>query len=122
MSDERLTDELARRGLGLRPAPGRYLKSDGGWIVRSKFRPLVDIRDAFLLLDALAEDYALAATAGGVFTAQVRIGGRIGKSTSDLKARAISLAVAKAIGLEPEGEAGPSAVTAGRPRGGHRGT
>jgi hypothetical protein len=105
VTDERLTDELALRCLGLRPAPGRYLKSARSWIPRSKFRPLVDIRDAFRVLEALTDDYSLTATPGGVFTVQVQAGGRIEMAAGKPKARAISLAVAHAIGLLPEADA-----------------
>ena len=100
MTDERLTDELAARVLGWRLAPGRYIKSGRGWTPRSKFRPLVDLKDAFRLLDRVSNDYSLLARPGGVFTARVRLDGRAGKATGEPKARAISLAVARALGLE----------------------
>jgi hypothetical protein len=100
MTDERLTDELAVRVLGWRLAPGRYLKPNRGWASRSKFRPLVDLKDAFRLLDAVTGDYSLGATPGGIFTAQVRVAGRVGKGTGEPKARAISLAVARALQVD----------------------
>jgi hypothetical protein len=101
MTDERLTDELAR-ALGWRKAPGRYLKSGRSWIPESRFRPLLDLRDAFRVLDTASGDYSLLAKPGGVFTAQVRLAGRTGKATGEPKARAISLAVARALGLETD--------------------
>ena len=100
MNDERLTDQLAERGMGWRLAPGRYLSSGRSWISRSRFRPLVDVRDAFRLLDAVSTDYTLLATPGGVFRAQVRRAGRIGEATGEPKARAIALAVSRALGLD----------------------
>jgi hypothetical protein len=102
VSDERLTDQLAERGMGWRLAPGRYLSSGRSWISLSRFRPLVDVRDAFRLLDTVTDDYSLRAIPGGVFTAQVRLAGRIGKASGEPKARVISLAVARAIGLDVE--------------------
>jgi hypothetical protein len=95
MTDQRLTDELAAC-LGWRLAPGRYLKPNRGWASRSKFRPLVDLKDAFRVLDAVSSDYSLVATPGGVFTAHVRVAGRVGKASGEPKARAICLAVARA--------------------------
>jgi hypothetical protein len=116
-----LTDELAARCLRWRLAPGRYLKPERGWTSRSKFRPLVDIRDAFRLLDAVADDYSLLSKPGGVFTATVRVAGRIGKAAGEPKARAISLAVARAMGMDvPDADALP-ATRIERVRGGNRG-
>jgi hypothetical protein len=121
VSDERLADELVARALGWRPAPDRYVKASRGWVPRSKFRPLVDVRDAFRLLDAVTADYSLVTTPGGVFAAQVRLGGRTGKAAGEPKARAISLALARAMGLDvgPDADAVRRAVTAKRARDGN---
>ena len=103
MNDERLSDELASRALGWRRALGRYIKSGRSWTPRSKFRPLVDLKDAFRVLDAVSSDYSLVATPGGVFTAHVRVAGRVGEASGEPKARAICLAVARAaLWLEVE--------------------
>jgi hypothetical protein len=106
VSDERLTDQLAELGMGWRLAPGlapgRYLSSGRSWISRSRFRPLVDLRDAFRLLDAVSADYTLLATSGGVFTAQVRRAGRIGQARGEPKARTITLAVSWVLGLDAD--------------------
>src|SRR5580693_3448122 len=102
MTDERLTDELVTRTLGWRPAPDRYVKPGRSWIPRSKFRPLVDVRDALRLLDAVTRDYSLVVSPTGPFTAQVRLAGRTGKAAGEPKARAICLALAQALGLEVE--------------------
>ena len=102
MTDERLTDELAAHILGWRPAPDRYVKPGRSWIPRSKFRPLADIRDALRLADGLTKDYSLLANSGG-FIAEVRHAGRIGRATARNQARAVSVAVAKVIGIIPGG-------------------
>lgn len=102
MTDERLADELVARALGWRPAPDRYVKPGRGWIPRSKFRPLVDVRDALRVLDALSTEYSLVTVPGGGFTAQVRLAGRTGKAAGEPKARAICLALAQALGLKTE--------------------
>lgn len=102
MTDARLADELVERTLGWRSAPDRYIKPGRGWIPRSKFRPLIDVRDALRLLDAVTREYSLVSTSCGPFTAQVRLAGRTGKASGEPKARAICLALAQALGLEVE--------------------
>ena len=102
--------------MGWRAAPDRYLKSGRSWIPRSRFQPLKDIRDALRVLDAVTSDYSLVATPGGVFTVEVRLGGRVGKAFGGPKARAISLAVARAMALD----LAPEADSMARPGGGAR--
>lgn len=102
MTDEHLTTELAVRAMHWRLAPGRYLKSGRGWTSRSGFRPLVDVNDAFRVLDAVSNDYTLITVPGMGFTAEVRFKGQIGKASGGRKARVISLAVANAIGISAE--------------------
>jgi hypothetical protein len=100
MTDERLTDELAVRGMGWRLAPGRYLKSGRCWIPRSRFQPLADVRDAFRVLEAVTDHYSLHAKPGGAFAVEVRLGGRIARAEGKLRARTISLAVARVVGIK----------------------
>jgi hypothetical protein len=124
VTDQGLADELAIRVLGWRKAPGRYIMMNRSWISESRFRPLVDVRDAFRVLDAVTNDYALVAISGGVFTAMVSVAGRVGRATGEPKARAISLAVARAMALDiaPEaGDACPPVVQTNRVRGRNRG-
>ena len=99
MCDERLTDALAGL-LGMRKAPGRYLKPGRSWIPESRFRPLSDVRDALSVLDSLAADYVLKRTGTGSFLAEICIAGRVGKSMGDAKARTICLAIAGALGWD----------------------
>src|SRR5277367_5628190 len=103
MTDQRLSDELAVQGMGWRPGPDRYLKSGRGWIPRSKFRPLEDIRDALRLLDAVTKDYSLVATPTHPFAARVRVAGRIGTAAGEPRARTICLALAQALGIISDG-------------------
>jgi hypothetical protein len=100
--DERLADELILRTLCWRPAPDRYLTSSRGWISRSKFRPLANVRDALRLVDAVTRDYSLVATTGRPFMAQIRVAGRTGTAAGEPKARTICLALAEALGIEAE--------------------
>lgn len=55
---------------------------------------------AFQLLDAAANRYSLSRDRNGVFGTSVQIGGRRGKASGEPKARSITIAVARALGLE----------------------
>jgi hypothetical protein len=100
VTNERLTEELARRVMGWRLAPGRFLRSGGSWTARWRFRPMFSTDDAFRLLDGAGADYTLTATAGGKFTAEVRVGDGIGAASGAQKAETITVALARALGLE----------------------
>jgi len=100
MTDRLLVDEFARLVLGWRSAPDRYVKPQRGWIPRSKFHPLTDVRDAFRILDHLTDDYSLASVPGRGFTIEVRSKGRIGRASGESAARAIMLALAQLFGLD----------------------
>ena len=100
MIDQLLTDELADRVLGWRLAPSRYLKSGRSWIPRSRFRPLVNLKDAFCLLDTASKDYCLLAEPSGVFTMEIRPVRRIGRATGQSLSRTITFGVARALGIE----------------------
>jgi hypothetical protein len=102
--DELLTDELAARVFGWRLAPGRYIKAGRSWIPRSRFQPLADLKDAFRLLDAASKDYCLLAKPDGFFTAEIKMGGRIGKASGKSPSRTITFAVALALGIDAPNE------------------
>jgi hypothetical protein len=104
VTDERLTDELASRVLGWRLAPGRYIKANRGWTPRSKFRPLLDLRDAFRLLEAASDDYRLFALPGHLFSAHVRLAGRTGSASGHKTARTVTIALARALGVHVSDE------------------
>lgn len=99
MNDERLTDELAVRVMRWRPAPDRFVKSGRSWIPRWRFQPLADLVDAFQLLDHAALNYTLTRDCH-MFTAHVRVGASRGTASGELKARTITLAVARALGID----------------------
>ena len=110
MTDETLTNELARRVCGWKPAPGRFIKSGRSWIPRWRFTPLVQLEHAFQLLDRAADAYWLVTAAGGAFTAKVRIAGRTGNASGEPKARTITMALAQALGLQLPDEAGATVL------------
>jgi hypothetical protein len=111
MNDERLTDELAR-AMGWRPGPDRFVKSGRSWISKWRFRPLADLSDAFQLLDHVTDHYTLSRD-GGTFTAQVRAGSGRGTASGELMARTITVAVARAMGLDPADGTTPASITTG---------
>jgi hypothetical protein len=100
MTDERLTDELAARVMGWKPAPDRFVKSGRCWIPRWRFQPLTSLEDAFQLLDRTAARYTLTSDSGATLTADIRIGGASGRASEELKPRAITMATARALGIE----------------------
>jgi hypothetical protein len=100
MTDECLKEELARRLLGWKAVPDRFIKSGRSWIPRWRFNPMGSLDDAFLLLDQTGGSFTLGVGPDGVFTARVRIGDRLGAVSGDPKARTITLAIARALGIE----------------------
>jgi hypothetical protein len=100
MNDDRLTEKLAAQILGWKAAPGRFIKSDRAWTPSWRFAPLTNLEDAFVLLDASASAYTLATNTDRCFEAEVRVGERVGKASGEPKARSITIALARALGLE----------------------
>jgi hypothetical protein len=99
-TDERVVDELVCRVLGWRLAPGRYIKSGRRWIPQWRFQPLTNIDDAFQLLNAGAGSLVLKTTKDGSYAAQVKLGQRTGRATAPSVASSITVAIARAIGLD----------------------
>jgi hypothetical protein len=100
MNDDRLTEKLAAMVLGWKTAPGRFIKPDRGWTPRWHFAPLTKIEDAFLLLDRIAKHYTLTTDEGEGFRAEVYVGVRVGRASGERGARTVTLALARALGLE----------------------
>jgi len=100
MTSDQLTAELVELVLGWRAAPDRFIKPGRSWIPRSRFKPLVRLEDAFLLLDRAGGRFVLSVGEDGAFNAEVRVGERIGKATGEPKARAITVAISRALGIE----------------------
>jgi hypothetical protein len=111
MNDDKLTAQLAESVLGWRVTPDRFMKSARSWIPRWRFTPLTNLEHAFQLLDRAVSNYTLTAGAGGIFTAEVRVRGRMGKASGQSKAKTISLALAQALELGLPDEVGvPASV------------
>jgi hypothetical protein len=73
------------------------------WTPAWRFQPTKKRGDALRLLDAAdPEEYSINARRGGAFTVRVQISGVAGEASDKCEARAITHAVARAVGLEPE--------------------
>jgi hypothetical protein len=105
MADEKLTEELARQIMHWKSAPDRFIKSGRTWIPRWRFQPLNNLEDAFQLLEKAASTFKLATAPDGIFTARVRVGDHIGIASGEPKATSITLAIARAIGLDAPDQA-----------------
>lgn len=106
MTENVLTSLLAQRVLGWTLAADRYLIGNRQWRAKWRFQPLTRVEDAFRLLErAAAEEYTFASQ-DGCFWASVRIAGVTGEAHESSEARAITLALARALGMvvaeEPE--------------------
>ena len=107
MTAPKLTALLAERVMGWTVHPGRYLMENRRWIPAWRFQPTTKIEDAFRLLDAAAPDeYCIHLRRGGRVFVRVQIGGIVGEASDTSRAHAITHAVARAVGLDPEGRRG----------------
>jgi hypothetical protein len=103
MACEKLTAILAERVMGWSVSPDRFLKGSRGWMPRWRFRPEQNLNDSFQLLEAAKpERYAMGSENGGEFSVRVEITSRVGEARHSSKPRAITLAVARALGIEVE--------------------
>jgi hypothetical protein len=103
MTTERLTTLLAERIMGWGIGPDRFTMGGRRWLPRWRFQPTERLEDAFRLLEqAEPQEYAMGAAENGGFWARVRIAGATGEARESSQARAITFAVARAIGIDPE--------------------
>lgn len=102
LTDELLTAILATRVMGWDVRPDRFLTGSRSWVSRSRFRPLVDVKDAFRLLDSVTNEYSLLSTSDGIFSASAHLAGRVGKASGKSRPHVISFAVANASGVKTE--------------------
>jgi hypothetical protein len=100
MTSEHLTAILAERVMGWAVGPDRFLMAKRRWIPRWRFHPLTRLEDALQLLEHAASNYTLTATTGGTFAAEVRVGDHTGSASGKSKATTITVAVARAIGIQ----------------------
>jgi hypothetical protein len=100
MTAERLTAILAERVMGWHVGPDRFVMGGRRWQPHWRFQPARRLEDAFRLLERTApQEYAMGAAENGVFWARVRVAGATGEARELSQARAITFAIARAIGL-----------------------
>jgi len=98
-----ITDLLAQRVMGWTRCPGRYLMENRRWIPDWRFQPLKNLEAALDLLSAAKpEFYTIEFRRRGLFTVRVQVGDIVGVATESSQALAVSYAVARAIGIDPE--------------------
>lgn len=105
MTNNRLTAILAERVMGWRVTGDRYLMGDRRWAPRWRFQPVKKIADAMRLLEKAApETCVMDSDESAMFHVQVRLAGKVGEAHEKSKARAITYAIARALGLEVDHE------------------
>lgn len=101
VTGERLEAVLAERVMHWGVAPDRFLKDGRRWMPRWRFQPTKNLENALALLDAAnADECQLTKQRGSGWTARIRIGERRGAAEDATQARAITLAVAQAVGMD----------------------
>jgi hypothetical protein len=103
MTSDQLTAVLAERVMGWRVGPDRFLPGNRSWLPRWRFQPTERVEDANRLLERAApQEYSMNRAQDGRFSVKIRIAGATGEAIESVQARAISFAIARALGLEPE--------------------
>jgi hypothetical protein len=99
---EDLTTILAARVMKWGVAPGRFILERRRWLPRWRFQPAKNIQDAFRLLEALnPEECTMILRGADDFRVRIRLRkGGVGEASDKSKARAITDAVARAIGVD----------------------
>src|SRR5206468_3536611 len=98
---DHLNDELAVRVMSWRLAPGRYLESDKTCIPRWRSQPVEKPAETLRLLEVAApEEYSVDGDRDGNSRTRVRIGATTGEACCVSKRRAITWAIARAVGIQ----------------------
>jgi hypothetical protein len=101
MTDNQLAAILAERVMGWTVAPDRFMTGERRWIPRWRFQPTKRLEDAFRLLEcATLQEYAMGTDGNGGRWASVRIAGVTGAAQANSEPLALTLAVARAVGIE----------------------
>ena len=104
MTPEMLTSLMAKRVMGWTEWADRFLMGDRRWTPRWRFQPTEKLEDAFRLLEEAApEEYSICGDAEGSIHVRVRIAGIQGEAHGTSKPRAITCAIARALGIDVEG-------------------
>jgi hypothetical protein len=103
MTSENIAALLAKRVMGWGVGPDRFLIGNRGWMPRWRFQPTEKLADALRLLEKAApEEYNMRGDSEGSVRVHVRIGDATGEACGASKPRAITWAIARALGIEVE--------------------
>ena len=104
MTSDQLSAVLARRVMEWRVGPDRFLMGNRRWLPRWRFRPSENLKDAHRLLEQLApREYRIDRAQDGQFLVRIHLAGACGEARDSSQARALTFAIARAIGIEVEG-------------------
>jgi hypothetical protein len=99
-----LTAVLAQRVMGWHVAPERFIIEGRRWMPAWRFQPLERLQDAIRLLEAADPDeYCIHKRRDSEFSVRVQLSGSSGEASEPSEPRAITFAIARAFGFEPEG-------------------
>ncbi len=106
MTNDQLAAVLAERVMGWTVGPERFMMSGRRWLPRWRFQPATRLEDAFHLLERVAaQSYTTGAAENGGFWAKVLVADVTGEARESSQARALTVAVARALRLDvPEVE------------------
>jgi excisionase family DNA binding protein len=103
MTNEQLAAILAERVMGWTVGPERYMMGGRRWIPRWRFQPIEKLEDAFRLLEeAMPQEYSIRGDDKGNIQVQVRIAGTAGEAHGTSRPLVITLAIARAVGVDVE--------------------
>lgn len=103
MTSEHLTAILVERVMGWGVGRDRFLMGNRCWLPRWRFQPAECLEDAFRLLEEAApQEYSMCGDSNGTFRVHIRIGDATGEASGTSKPRAITFAIARALGIEVE--------------------
>src|SRR5690349_16601373 len=101
MTSDQLAAVLAARVMGWTVAPDRFLMGKRSWIPRWRFQPWKCLENALDLLDAAKPDRcSMVRDRGFDWSVTIAIGDSLGSAQDPSPARAITLAVAQAVGVD----------------------
>jgi hypothetical protein len=101
MTNDQLAAVVAEQIMGWTVGPERFMLGGRRWLPRWRFQPATRLEDAFRALkQANPQEYSFGATATGGFWARVRVAGTTGEAHESSQARAMTVAIARAFGIE----------------------
>ncbi|MGD0132585.1 MAG: hypothetical protein ABSE57_11090 [Bryobacteraceae bacterium] len=100
MTNDQLTAILAERVMRWSVGPDRFTMGGRRWLPLWRFQPVTRLEDAFRLLESVApEEFIMGAAESGGFWVKLRFAGTTVEARDPSKPRAITLAIARALGI-----------------------